>query len=186
MDHDSMQERGRALEEEYFRKKDRELVEKMRAAAAAEQARADIGAKTGLDAAATKELQDLGFTLETLSLLPLVPVVQVAWADRGVTVEERTAVVKLARARGITEGSAADRQLAAWLTSKPAESVFTQATRLISAMLDSAPDAVGMSPDELVQYCESIARASGGVLGIGSVAGDEKAILQSLAAALKK
>jgi hypothetical protein len=186
MDHDSLHERGRALEEEYFRKKDRELLEKMRAAAAVEQARADIGAKTGLDAAATRELQDLGFTLETLSLLPLVPLVQVAWADRGVTVEERAAVVKLARARGITEGSAADRQLAAWLTTRPAESVFTQATRLIAAMLDSAPDVLGMSPDDLVKYCESIAQASGGVLGMGTVASDEKVILKSLAAALKK
>ena len=186
MEHDSLQERGRALEEDYFRKRDRELIEKMRAAAAIEQARADMGAKTGLDAAATKELQDLGFTLETLSLLPLVPLVQVAWADRGVTVEERAAVVKLARARGIAEGSAADRQLGSWLTTKPAESVFTQATRLISAMLDSAPDVLGMSPDDLVKHCESIAQASGGVLGMGTVASDEKAILKSLAGALKK
>lgn len=186
MEHDSLHERGRALEEEYFRKKDKELLEKMRQAAAAEQARADMGAKTGLDAAAAKDLQELGFTLETLSLLPLVPLVQVAWADRGVTVEERAAVVTLARARGIAEGSAADRQLTSWLTSKPADSVFTQATRLITAMLDSAPSAVGMSPEDLVKYCESIAHASGGVLGIGTVAADEKAILTSLASALRK
>jgi hypothetical protein len=93
---------------------------------------------------------------------------------------------KLARARGITEGSAADRQLAAWLTTKPAETVFTQATRLIAAMLDSAPDVLGLSPDDLVKYCESIAHASGGVLGMGTVASDEKAILKSLASALKK
>jgi hypothetical protein len=186
MERDSLHERGRALEEEYFRKKDRELLGKMLAVAEAQKARADIGAKTGLDEASAKELQDLGFTLETLSLLPLVPLVQVAWADRGITVEERAAVVKLARARGITEGSAADRQLTSWLTTRPAEKVFTQATRLIAAMLESSPDVLGMSPDDLVKYCESIAQASGGVLGFGAVASDEKDILKSLAATLKK
>jgi hypothetical protein len=186
MERDSLHERGRALEEEYFRKKDRELLGKMLAVAEAQKARADIGARTGLDEASAKELQDLGFTLETLSLLPLVPLVQVAWADRGVTVEERAAVVKLARARGITEGSAADRQLASWLTTRPADTVFTKATRLIGAMLDSSPDVLGMSADDLVKYCESIAHASGGVLGFGTVASDEKDILKSLAEALKK
>ena len=63
---------------------------------------------------------------------------------------------------------------------------FTQATRLIAAMLDSAPDVLGLSPDDLVKYCESIAQASGGVLGFGAVASDEKDILKSLASALKK
>ena len=34
-DHDAFAERGRALEEEYFRKKDRELIEKLRRASEA-------------------------------------------------------------------------------------------------------------------------------------------------------
>jgi hypothetical protein len=41
-DHDSLAERGRALEEEYFRRKGRELIEKMRLATAAEQARGEM------------------------------------------------------------------------------------------------------------------------------------------------
>lgn len=186
MERDSLHDRGRGLEEEYFRKKDRELIEKMRAAAAAEQARTDLGAKTGLDAAAVQELQELGFTPETVALLPLVPLVQVAWADAGVTQAERDQIVTLARTRGIAEGSAADRQLAAWLASRPPEAVFAQATRLIRAMLDSSANAVGMSADDLVKYCESIAYASGGFFGINSVDPGEKAALKSLAAALKK
>ena len=187
MDRDSIHDRGRALEEEYFRKKDRELVEKMRRAAEAEQARADLSAKTGLtDPALVTELQELGFTPETVALLPLVPLVQVAWAEGGVTEAERAQILKLARSRGIAEGSAADRQLAGWLDQRPADSVFTQATRLIRAMLDSSPAAAGMTADDLVRYCESIAEASGGFFGINRVGSDEKAILASLAQTLKK
>src|SRR5688572_30308713 len=41
-------DRGRAFEEDYFRKRDRELIEKMRKASAAESERREIGSKTGL------------------------------------------------------------------------------------------------------------------------------------------
>ena len=109
---DSFAERGRALEDEYFQKRDRELIEKMRKATAAEESRAGLSAKTGLtDPALVQQLQELGFTPDTVVLLPLVPLVQVAWAEGGVTESERALVLKLARSRGIAEGSAADRQL---------------------------------------------------------------------------
>lgn len=184
-DKDSFTERGRALEDEYFRKKDRELIEKMRLAAAGEQARSDLAARTGLDAASVAELQALGFTPETLPLLPLVPLVQVAWAEGGVTSAERAQIVSLARSRGIADGDAADRQLSAWLEVRPSESTFAQATRLIGAMLDSPSGALDLTADELVRYCESIAEASGGFFGINRVGSDEKQILSSIAETLK-
>src|SRR5688572_670940 len=85
-DHDSLAERGRSIEEEYFRRKDRELVEKMRQAKAAEAARGEMSQATGLeDPALLKELQDLGFTPETVILLPLVPVLEMAWAENEIT-----------------------------------------------------------------------------------------------------
>jgi hypothetical protein len=184
---DPLAERGRALEEDYFRKKDRELVEKMRAAATADQTRRDLGAKTGLsDPALLDELQALGFTPETVVLLPLVPLVRVAWAEGGVSPQERKMIVDLARARGIVEGSTADRQLAEWLERPPAEAVFTRATRLISAMLaGQTPSASELSADDLVKYCENIAAASGGMLGIGRVSAEERKLLASIAADLK-
>jgi ADP-ribose pyrophosphatase YjhB (NUDIX family) len=186
-DRDSLHERGRALEEEYFRKKDRELIEKMQRAALEDQARRDLTEKTGLrDPELLKELQDLGFTPDTVGLLPLMPVLQVAWAEGDVSAGERAALVKLARARGITDGSAADRQLAAWMSTRPAETVFVSATRLIRAMLaDEGRDQTGMNADDLVKYCEEIAAASGGIFGINRVSSEERALLTSIAAALK-
>ena len=184
-DKDIFAERGRSLEEEYFRTKDRELIERMRQAAAAAQARADMGAKTGLtDPQLLNELQALGFTPDTLGLLPLVPVVQVAWAEGGVTAAERALIVKLARARGIDQGSAADLELADWLDRRPSEDVFSRATRLISAMLAS-PGGERLGADELVRHCESIATASGGIFGINKVSAEERQLLASIADALR-
>lgn len=182
-DQGSLPKRGRALEEEYFRRKDRELIEKMRLAAAADQARQDMSRKSGLDdPALLQELQDLGFTPDTVGLLPLVPLVQVAWAEGGVTAAERDLIVRLARSRDIATGSAADHQLTEWLTTRPAEAVFSRAGRLIRAMLDTGAEHMGnLTANDLVKYCETIAAASGGILGIGRMSADEKALLSTIA-----
>jgi hypothetical protein len=180
-------DRGRALEEEYFRKKDRELIEKMRAADASAKARKDLGASTGLsDPALLDELQALGFTPETVPLLPLLPLVRVAWAEGGVSAQERKMIVDLARARGIVADSAADRQLADWLARAPSESVFTRAMRLVGAIMSGqSTNMSDLSADALVKYCEDIAAASGGLLGIGKVSSEERKLLSSIAAELK-
>ena len=184
VDKDIIHERGRSLEDDYFRKKDKELVEKLQRAAEADRARADISKATGLSDPLADELLALGFTAETVSLLPIVPVVQMAWAEGGVDAAERGLIVKFARARGIAEGSAADTQLSAWMSARPSEDVFAKAGRLIRAMLDSG-GASGLNADDLVAYCESIASASGGVFGIGKISGDERKLLSQIASDLK-
>jgi tellurite resistance protein len=186
-EHEFLDERRRASEDDYFRKRDRELIERMRQAAAAERDRSELSAKTGLDdPALLGELQDLGFTPETLPVLPLVPIVQMAWAEGGITPAERTLLIKVARERGIAEGSPADALLAGWMARKPTSDVFEKATRLIRAMLASgAPDTPTMSAEDLIKYCESIASASGGILGIGRISADERATLSEIANALK-
>jgi len=184
-DKDIFAERGRSLEEDYFRKKDKELIEKMRRAAAANEARAEMGKKTGLtDPDMLQELETLGFTPETVVLLPLVPVVQMAWAEGGVTPAERSLIVTFARARGIQEGGAADRQLSDWLDRRPGEPVFTHATRLIRAMLAAASSG-DVTAEDLVKHCEAIAAASGGILGINRVSAEERQLLATLADGLK-
>jgi len=189
-DHDSLAERGRSIEEEYFRRKDRELVEKMRQAKAAEAARGEMSQATGLqDPALLKELQDLGFTPETVILLPLVPVLEMAWAENEITSAERHLIVTFARSRGIAEHTAADTQLTQWMANRPDPAVFRGAGRLIAAMLSSGASQPGgtLKADDLVAYCEQIAAASGGLLGtrLGSVSSEEKALLARIASDLK-
>jgi hypothetical protein len=140
---------------------------------------------TGLERQLGQELQDLGFTPDTVALLPIVPVIEVAWAEGGITKAERDPIVALARSRGIEPGSAADLQLTQWLADQPAEAVFAGARRLIRAMLDSgSAQADDLKADDLVTYCEAIASASGGLLGIGRISASERALLSSIAADL--
>ncbi len=185
-DHDALHDRGRAIEEEYFRRKDRELVERIRQKAAAEEAQRALGASTGVsDPEVLHELQALGFTPETVALLPLMPVLQIAWAEGGVTPVERLLIEKLATARGIEPGGAADAQLMDWLANKPSDTVFHGAARLIHALLESGSGVMAdLSAERLVDLCEQVASVSGGVFGLGRVSREEKDLLASIAADL--
>jgi hypothetical protein len=177
--------RRRAHEEDYFQKKDRELIEKIRQQAKAQQQLRELGERVGVtDPEVSRELAELGFTLETVKLLPLIPVLEMAWAEGGVTPAERKMVVDVARARGIEEGSAADRQLAEWLDRRPEESVFRRAGRLISALFVSG-GRFDITPDDLLKYCEAIADASGGLFGFGRVSSEERATLERIANEIK-
>jgi len=142
MSDDALYDRRHTHEEDYFRKKDRELVEKIRRAAALKQTHADIGARTGLaDPSAQAELHDLGFTPDTVVLLPLVPVVETAWAEGGVSAAERAlschseptpCVVALGSSRRQSRGRAAT---ATWIASLSGISI----SNVMNAMRRSAP-----------------------------------------------
>ena len=173
----------RDQEEDYFRKQDRELIERMRKAAAD----AAVGAQTGIqDPDLLRDIAALGFNADTVSLLPLVPILQVAWADEGISPAERALILEVARLRGVTEGSPADRQLSEWLAHRPSADVFSRAGRLIAAMLAAGSGTVhDLSAEDLVKYCESIAAASGGILGLGKVSAGERAAIEQIQSALK-
>ena len=190
-DDDALSGKKRKLEEEYFRKRDQELLERMRLAAAAARARQDLEERTGLhDQNLLTELQELGFTPDTIGLLPLVPLIQVAWSEGGISGAERNQIITFARRRGIAEGTPADVQLADWLDRRPHPHVFEGATRLISAMLAAGSQELkDLTADDLVKYCEDIAHASGGILGgfmgIGTVSHEERDALADIAAKLR-
>lgn len=187
-DKDAFKERGRALEEEYFHRKEQELIAKMRAKAAAEASRAELSQRTGVaDEQLLADLQDLGYTPETISLLHLVPLVQMAWAEGNVSRRERDLIIEAARARGIETGTPADTQLQAWLTTRPSEALFAATLRAIGAMLASRPDGEREAGrKDLLSYLSSIASASGGVLGIGAVSDQERTVLERVTAELSK
>lgn len=187
-DKDAFKERGRALEEEYFRRREQELIAKMREKAAADIARQELGARTGVaDAQLLADLQELGYTADTISLLHVVPLVQMAWAEGHVSMRERDLIMEAARARGIEAGTAADRLLQQWLTSRPSDDLFTTTLRAIGAMLKSRPEAEReASEKDLVSYLTSIASASGGVLGWGAVSDEERAVLTRITQELEK
>jgi hypothetical protein len=185
---DALRDRGRALEDDYFRKRDNELIEKIRRRAEMGAERRRFGQQAGVaDEETLNDLQTLGFTSETVKLLHLVPLVQMAWADGGVSDGERDLIVQAARSRGIETGSAADRQLAAWLADRPSGELFEKTLRAIGAILHALPVAEReASQRDLLAYSTAIASASGGILGFRTVSEEERQLLARISQELER
>jgi hypothetical protein len=125
-----------------------------------------------------KNLQELGFTPDTVMLLHLVPLLQMAWAEGGVSDRERDLIVEAARAHGIEKGSAADQQLTTWLAQRPSDALFERALGAVAAILQArTSDERESSQRDLVSRLTSIASASGGILGFGKVSAEEQRVL---------
>jgi len=187
-DRDAFAERGHSLEEEYFRRKEKEVIEKMRRNSEADAQRRRLGERAGVaDDEVLRDLQELGYTQDTVMLLHLVPLIQTAWAEGGVSAKERDLIVRAARSRGIEAGSSADQQLMRWLTERPSEQFFEKTLRAIRAILQARPPEERESSErDLLSLCTAIASASGGIVGFGAVSEEERHILAHISEELEK
>lgn len=187
-DKDAFAERGHSLEEEYFRRKEKEVIEKLRRNAEAEAQRRRLGELAGVaDAEVLRDLQELGYTSDTVRLLHLVPLIQTAWAERGISAKERDLILRAARSRGIEAGSSADAQLMRWLTERPSQELFEKTLHIIGAILQSRPpEEREASERDLLSLCTAIAAASGGIVGFGAVSEEERRILAHISEELER
>jgi len=186
---DAFADRKRAQEEEYFRKKEQELIAKMRRRAEAEAERQRMAEATGIaDEEVLRDLQELGYTRESVTLLHLAPLVQVAWGEGKVTERERELILEVARLRGVAEGQPAYQKLTEWLDHRPSEEFFQKTLRLLRAVLEALPPEQQQDTRrDLVSYCTQVAAASGGILGLGNkISEAEQALLERIAAELER
>lgn len=179
-------DRERALEDEYFWRKDRELIERLRDKGRLEDERRLMHEQLGdVEEQVLTDLQTEGFAPENLGLLHLIPLVEVAWAEGEVTPRERELVLALAARRGIGENSPAYRQLTEWLERRPDDHFFDTAYEAIRGML-SKQDAAEREKTEhdLLEWATKIAEATGGILGMAPVCRDERECIERIAASI--
>lgn len=185
-DADPFAKRERAMEDEFFHRVDEKLRENLRQEMEREQARESIAAATGIDDAKLLDaLLDAGIGSETLVALTLIPSVFVAWADGNVTDAERDAVMKAASERGIDSGHVAYEVLQGWLGKRPPKSLWAtwkQYAEIAGKTLDNQTRR--RFAEEIVKHATWVAKASGGILGIGKISAAEQAILDDVSTAL--
>lgn len=181
--------KGTAGEELYFHQKEAELFERLRHGFELEAERQRIGDAIGVaDQSILRNLQDLGYTRDTIMLLPLVPLVQVAWADGELTLRESERIRELAHIRGLGEGTPAFDLLEAWLRRRPSDEFFLKTLRVIRNLLSALhQDELETVKQDLISCCTYIARGSGAILSLGNRIGcAEQKLLADIAAALEQ
>ena len=189
MSEDAMAKRGKGLEEEYFHRKEQELMEKLRKQREAEAQMKGLAEASGIpNEEILKTLQDLGFTRETVSLLHLVPFISVAWADNKVSEAEREMILEAARSHGVGEDSDAYRRLDYWLTNRPSDKFVDQVLLIIADLAGTEqPKERRIDREKLLELSRRVATASGGILGLGNkISAEEQALLDRLAKQLGK
>lgn len=181
--------RARSKEEEYFLRAEAELLEKVRARAAREAELRAMGEHHGVeDPEILKAFEEAGYDRHTVRILHLVPILQIAWVDGEVTKAEREEILKLAAARGVSEGSPAHDTLLAWLDAPPSPEFFERTMSILARLIEVFPEEEETKlQGEIMTSALKVASASGGFLGLGSrVSSEEKALLAHFAGSFEK
>jgi hypothetical protein len=182
-------DRGKSLEDEFFRRQDQQLVQKLKELQALEVNREALARASGIrNEAVLRKLVDLGVHAETVAALSIVPLVEVAWADGSLDAREKAAVLQGAAAGGLTTGTPAHEMLQRWLESRPEPRLLTAWTHMVQGLIESMgpAEAAGLQ-SSLLDRARAVATASGGFLGLGSrVSAAEERMLQDLAAAFSR
>jgi hypothetical protein len=189
---DLLKNRERGMEEDYVRKQDAKLLQKIRERASLTEVAQALAAKLRVeDAELVSRVADLGLNHETGTAILLAPLVQVAWAEGHVSEAERATVLELAESRGLVPGTPAHAKLVDWLRQRPADAVFELALEVLKVGLAVLPPGEhDERVKELVKGCRRVAQASGGGLArlIGmsdGASGDEVAVLDAITAKLR-
>lgn len=182
---DALHKRERALEEEFFARKDQQLREKLKATFEQEVTREKLKDATGLtDPKILDRLIALQVRGETMAAFGLYPLVEVAWADGKLDRRERDAVLDAAVASGIARGTPGYEALQAALADGPTEArrkVWFAYARDLAGRLDA--NERRLVREDLLQRARRVAEASGGILGSLRISAAEQRVLDRIAEA---
>ncbi|MGE3841003.1 MAG: hypothetical protein AB7I50_05395 [Vicinamibacterales bacterium] len=177
-------ERSVRAEDDYFRRRDAELVERARLDRQRESEREALAQALGLtEPAMVEALHREGLRAESVRLLELVPAVEVAGID-GVDAAERKRLVReLAQA---SPDQQAERLVQDWLDRRPHADFFAAAIGGLRAQLSSLATEGERAAlrRRVVDASTAVARSSGGLLGVGALSASEQRRIDRLEAEL--
>jgi SpoVK/Ycf46/Vps4 family AAA+-type ATPase len=175
-------QRGKALEDEFFFKVDQELIAQLEERYVQQEIEQSLKESTGIvDQHVLQELRSVEITPRSLAAFSMFPAVFVAWSDGHIEAAERDAILKAAKHQGIYANSPSYELLEHWLAQRPSSELEGAWKDFIHAIRTAISDrAFRELRGAAIERAESIAKAAGGFLGIGSVSHAERTALAEL------
>ncbi len=186
MPNKTLDDRRRSLEESFFKKKNESILESMREKRERHELAEALGRAMPVhDDSLLEKLVDAGIRAETWLAISLIPLVEVAWADRDMSDEERAAILEAAAEDGITADSDGRRLLESWLTRRPGSRLREAWKGYIEAVVLSLGGTEReILRDEILERAGRVAKATGGLLGLGSkISAAEQDVIDDLSKA---
>lgn len=104
----------------------------------------------------------LGYAPDKLTLLFLVPFVQVAWAEGFVQASEQKAILRFAANLRVNAGHQDFERLLGWFDERPSEEFFDRAIEDLRELLETIPPNQAARLRTLLQFgCVEVAQAAG-------------------------
>jgi hypothetical protein len=184
----TLEERGRALENQFYEKENQEKLTAMKHKLDAQRSKDELRKASGMsDDAVLDQLVALGLRANTIAALSLVPLIQVAWADGAIQDNERTAILQGAHGKGLTDGSDGYELLQTWLKKQPGDELFVAWEAYIKALASQLNDEQNrLLKNQIVGFAKMVAAAAGGILGFGKVSSTEEKVLHRIEAAFNR
>jgi hypothetical protein len=173
---DQFESRQRSLEAVFFQKVDAQLMANLRNELyQMEEANKLAHVSQIMDQNVLRDLVKVGVTAESLLAMQYVPMVKVAWSDRKISPGEKAAILKAAEEENIKPDSPSYQLLRTWLEHAPDEVVFTAWKEYITELVRVTPaESVVKLRERAERLCYRVAKAAGGVLGLGSISQAEQ------------
>ena len=184
----TLEDRAKALEDQFFEKENAKKLEAMRAKESEKASREELRKASGMtDDAVLDKLIALGLKTNTIAALSLVPLIEVAWADGEIQDNERNAILQGAHGKGLEAGSDGYDLLQNWLKRKPSTELFDAWQSYIKALAGQLNDEQNkLLKNQIVGFAKMVAASAGGFLGIGKVSASEEKALSRIEAAFAR
>ena len=184
----TLEERGRALENQFYEKENQQKLAAMKEKLESQQTREELRKASGMsDDAVLDKLVGLGLKANTIAALSLVPLIAVAWADGTIQDNERSAILQGAHGKGLEQGSDGYELLQTWLARKPDEALFEAWEAYIKALAAQLNDEQNrLLKNQIVGFAKMVATSAGGILGFGKVSGGEEKVLHRIETAFHR
>ena len=181
----TLEERGKALEDQFYEKENKDKLAQMKAKLDTQSSKDDLRKVSGMtDDAVLDKLVGLGLTANTIAALSLVPLIEVAWADGQIQDNERTAILQGAHGKGLDKGSAGYDLLQSWLAKRPTSALLEAWEAYIKSLTAQLNDEQNrLLKNQIIGFAKMVAGAAGGFLGIGRVSASEETVLKRIESA---
>jgi DnaJ-domain-containing protein 1 len=175
------------LEDMFFHEQDRRIIEERAKLQQLEQTKTNLARVSGIrDEALLEKLIALEIGPETLTTLIGIPLIEVAWADGQMDEKERKTLFEYAEKAGLRQKGLDPRIMSAWLKSKPDPALLKAWKQYVQTLCKQLNvHERSALRDEVLADARSVAESAGGILGIGKVSAEEKAMLETLEEAFR-
>jgi hypothetical protein len=184
---DLTEKRRQTLEDMFFHEQDRRILERRAKLQQMAQTKASLSRVSGIhDDALLDRLIELEIRPETLATLIGIPLIEVAWADGEMDDKERKKLFEYAEKAGLRQKGLDPKIMSAWLQKKPDPALLTAWKHYIQNLCKelTAHERKALR-DEVMADARTVAETSGGILGLGRISAEEKAMLKTLEEAFR-